>query len=165
MPERQTRVSDNPFTGCLYLRTFMPDVGTCFGDGGVNGWYGLVLLVGIPSDTPHRLCQHRFPAVAGMTRFRNSVGVADMRQIDTPTSQRLAFGRGTSGFVAINNEDGAWANTFRSSLQAGTYCDVVSGGKVNGACKGGSITVGADGTFQTTISPRNAIGIHVGERL
>ena len=100
-----------------------------------------------------------------MTRFRNSVGVEDMRDVATPTSQRLAFGRGTSGFVAINNEDGNWANTFKTSLPAGTYCDVVSGGKVNGACKGASVQVGANGTFQTTISARNAIGIHVGEKI
>jgi hypothetical protein len=100
-----------------------------------------------------------------MTRFRNSVGVEDMRNVATPTSQRLAFGRGTSGFVAINNEDGEWTDTFRSSLQAGTYCDVISGGKINGVCKGASVAVGADGTFQTTISARNAVGIHIGERL
>lgn len=146
---------------------FMLDTGSCFGDGGVNGWYGLAVLVllGIPSDTPHRLCQHRFPAVAGMTRFRNFVGVEDMRDVATPTSQRLAFSRGTSGFVAINNEDGGWADTFKSSLPAGTYCDVVGGGKVNGACKGASVTVGGDGSFQTTISARNAIAIHAGEKL
>jgi hypothetical protein len=28
----------------------MADTGTCFGDGGVNGWYGLTLLPGIASD-------------------------------------------------------------------------------------------------------------------
>jgi hypothetical protein len=100
-----------------------------------------------------------------MTRFRNSVGVEDIRGIATPTSQRLAFGRGTKGFVAINNEDGEWADTFKSSLPAGTYCDVISGGKVNGACEGTSVTVAANGTFQTTISARNAIGFHVGEKL
>jgi len=100
-----------------------------------------------------------------MTRFRNSVGVEDMRDAVTPTSQRLAFSRGTSGFVAINNEDGEWTDTFKSSLPAGTYCDVISGGKVNGACGGTSVTVGADGTFQTTISARNAIAIHAGETL
>ena len=143
----------------------MIDTGSCFGDGGVNGWYGLVLLLGITSDLPYRLCQHRFPAVAGMTRFRNSVGVEDMRDVATPTSQRLAFSRGTSGFVAINNEDGEWADTFKSSLPAGTYCDVISGGKVIGVCKGASVTVGSDGTFQTTISARSAIAIHAGEKL
>jgi hypothetical protein len=100
-----------------------------------------------------------------MMRFRNSVGVEDMRDIATPTSQRLAFGRGTSGFVAINNEDGEWANTFKSSLPAGTYCDVISGGKVNGACKGASVNVGADGSFQAAISARDAIGIHIGEKI
>ena len=143
----------------------MTDIGPCFGDGGVNGWYDPTFLLDIISDLRLRLCQHRFPAVAGMTRFRNSVGVEDLRNIATPTSQRLAFGRGTRGFVAINNEDGQWGDTFKSSLPGGTYCDVISGGKVNGVCKGASVTVGADGTFQFTISDRNAIGIHVGEKL
>ena len=141
------------------------DIGPCFGDGGVNGWYDPTFLHDIPSDLRCRLCQHRWIPVAGMTRFRNFVGVEDLRAIATPTNQRLAFGRGTKGFVAINNEDGPWADTFKSSLPAGTYCDVISGGKVKGACKGASVTVGANGSFQFTISARNAIGIHAGEKL
>ena len=103
--------------------------------------------------------------MAGMTRFRNFVGVGDLRDVVTPTSQRLAFGRGTKGFVAINNEDGPWADTFKTSLPAGTYCDVISGGKVDGACTGASVTVDADGSFEFTISARDAVGIHVGEKL
>ena len=143
----------------------MIELGPCFGDGGVNGWYDPTFLVDIPSDFRRRLCQHRWIPVAGMTRFRNFVGFEDLRDIATPTSQRLAFGRGTKGFVAINNEDGPWPDTFKSSLPAGIYCDVISGGKVQGACKGASVTVGADGSFQFTISSRNAIGIYVGEKL
>ena len=50
MLEHQTRVSVNRFIGHLLLKTSTADTGSCFGDGGVNGWYGLALLLGISSD-------------------------------------------------------------------------------------------------------------------
>ena len=34
----------------------------------------------------------------------------------------------------------------QTGLAAGTYCDVISGGLVNGACTGKTVTVNADGT-------------------
>ena len=49
----------------------------------------------------HRLCQHRWPAIAGMVGFRNNVnadseaGVVDMV---SGTSQQVAFGRGKCSF-------------------------------------------------------------------
>ena len=54
--------------------------GTCSGTGGSNGW----------------LCQHRWVAFAGMTAFHNTVGSAGMTNWVAPSSQRIAFGRGTS---------------------------------------------------------------------
>ena len=34
---------------------------------------------------------------------------------------------------------------FQTSLPAGTYCDVISGSKSNGACTGKTVNVGSDG--------------------
>jgi hypothetical protein len=73
-----------------------------------------------------------------MTGFRNNV-TAGITNWVSPASNQIAFGRGSNGFVAINNADSAWSATFTTSLSAGTYCDVVSG-KVTSAttCSGNS---------------------------
>jgi hypothetical protein len=62
-------------------------------------------------------CQHRWTAIANMVRFRKAVGAAALVdwQAASGTNQRVAFGRGSAGFVAINNADSAWAVTVRVS--------------------------------------------------
>jgi len=123
--------------------------GTCEGNGGSNGWK----------------CQHRYTAIANMVAFHNTVGSEQMTNWVSPSSQRIAFGRGSVGFVAINNEDSAWDATFSTSLPAGTYCDAISGSVSSGKCTGTSVTVNSDGSFKVSISSRNAIGIHIGAKL
>ena len=43
----------------------------------------------------HRLCQHRWPAIAGMVGFQNNVGSAPLTGWVSPSSQQIAFARGT----------------------------------------------------------------------
>ena len=42
-----------------------------------------------------RFCQHRWPAIAGMVGFRNNVGSAALTGWVSPSSQQIAFARGT----------------------------------------------------------------------
>ncbi|KAJ7230813.1 glycoside hydrolase [Mycena rebaudengoi] len=121
------------------------NVGTCSATGGMNGW----------------LCQHRFVAVSGMVGWRNQVAGAAMNNWVAPQSQQIAFGRGTAGFVAINNADSAWSATFRTSLPNGAYCDVISGKSLSGMCTGTRFTV-SGGSFAVTVPSRSAIAIHTG---
>ncbi|KAI0034829.1 glycoside hydrolase [Vararia minispora EC-137] len=119
--------------------------GTCTGNGGANGW----------------LCQHRWLAVSGMAGFRNSVGSAALTSWVSPSSQQIAFGRGSAGFVAINNADMSWTATFATNLADGSYCDVVHGTVSSGSCSGPSFTV-SSGSFSATIAARDAVAIHTG---
>ncbi|KAJ7175109.1 glycoside hydrolase family 13 protein [Mycena crocata] len=119
--------------------------GACSATGGANGW----------------LCQHRFVAISGMVGFRNQVGSAALTNWVSPQSQQIAFGRGSAGFVAINNADSAWSATFTTSLANGAYCDVISGKSSAGACTGTGITV-SGGRFTATVPARSAIAIHTG---
>ncbi|KAF7327096.1 Alpha-amylase [Mycena kentingensis (nom. inval.)] len=119
--------------------------GTCSSTGGANGW----------------LCQHRFVAITGMVSFRNQVGSAALVNWVSPQASRIAFGRGSAGFVAINNADSAWSATFTTSLANGAYCDVISGKSSNGACTGTGFTV-SGGRFTATVPARSAIAIHAG---
>jgi hypothetical protein len=43
----------------------------------------------------HRFCQHRWPAITGMVGFRNHVGTAPLTRWVSPSSQQIAFARGT----------------------------------------------------------------------
>ncbi|KAF8153814.1 glycoside hydrolase [Crassisporium funariophilum] len=119
--------------------------GACAATGGSGGW----------------LCQHRFVAISGMVGFRNKVGTAALTNWVSPQSQQIAFGRGSIGFVAINNADSQWSATFSTSLPAGSYCDVISGKVSSGACTGTGITV-SGGSFTATVPARSAIAIHTG---
>ncbi|KAF8996428.1 glycoside hydrolase [Cyathus striatus] len=119
--------------------------GTCSGNGGSGGWY----------------CQHRFIAISGMVGFRNTVGSAAITNWVSPQSEQIAFGRGSAGFVAINNVDSAWTATFTTSLPNGSYCDVISGKSSSGTCTGTGITV-SGGSFTATVPARSAIAIHTG---
>ncbi|CAE6347595.1 unnamed protein product [Rhizoctonia solani] len=121
--------------------------GTCSGAGGAGGW----------------LCQHRWNAIAGMIGFYNQVGTAGLGNWVQGSNQQIAFGRGSSGFVAINNEDWQWTQTFQTSLPSGTYCDVVSGRKNGGECTGGKVTV-SNGSFTVTIPSRTAVAYHIGAK-
>jgi hypothetical protein len=96
-----------------------------------------------------------------MVGFRNTVGSAALQDWQTGTHQQIAFGRGSSGFVAINNEDGEWSKTFTTALPDGTYCDVYAGLATATGCAGSSYTV-TNGSFTATISGRNAIALHTG---
>ncbi|ESK93482.1 alpha-amylase [Moniliophthora roreri MCA 2997] len=123
--------------------------GTCSETGGSNGW----------------LCQHRWIAISGMVGFRNTVGSADLNNWVSPQSQQIAFGRGSAGFVAINNADSTWSVSFQTSLEDGNYCDVISGTNPNGACTGASSITVSGGTFNADVPARSAIAIHTGQKL
>jgi glycosidase len=118
-------------------------VGTCAGNRGENGW----------------ICQHRWTAISGMTGFRNTVGAEPMNSWVSPRSSRIAFGRGSAGFVAINNDDSPWSTTFTTLLADGTYCDVISGASASGSCTGASFAV-SGGSLSATVPARNAIAVH-----
>ncbi|KAH8996008.1 glycoside hydrolase [Lactarius akahatsu] len=120
--------------------------GTCTGNVGTNGWF----------------CQHRWQAIAGMVGFRNQVGSAPLTGWISPSSQRIAFSRGSLGFVAINNADSEWSATFMTGLPAGSYCNVVDGTSVAGVCTGTAFTISNDGCLVATVGARQAIAVHVG---
>ncbi|KAF7967354.1 hypothetical protein HWV62_34661 [Athelia sp. TMB] len=121
--------------------------GVCSGTGGSDGW----------------LCQHRWIAFSGMTGFHNNVGSAALTNWVSPQADRIAFERQALGFLAINNDNAAWVTTFTTTLPAGSYCDVITGSSVSGACTGTGFTV-SGGSFAATVPARSAIAIHTGQK-
>ncbi|KAK0479061.1 glycoside hydrolase [Armillaria luteobubalina] len=121
--------------------------GTCSGTGGTNG----------------RNCQHRWVAFTGMVGFRNNVGSAALTNWMSPQSSQIAFGRGSAGFVAINNAASDWTTSFTTSLADGSYCNVIGGKSTSGTCTGSGFTI-SGGSFTATVLARSAIATHTGAK-
>ncbi|KIY47132.1 glycoside hydrolase family 13 protein [Fistulina hepatica ATCC 64428] len=130
----------------------MDGQGTCQVTSGANRW----------------LCQHRWPAIAGMVGFRNNVQNASLTNWASPSPQQIAFGRDRTGYVAINNADTHWRTQFNTSLPDGHYCNVVDGVSQNGvSCTGSSYLRSSsfivhNGAFTATLYPRTALAMHTG---
>ncbi len=117
------------------------------------------------SATPGQwLCEHRDPYIRAMVGFRRAVaGTAIANWWDNGLNA-IAFSRGALGFVAINREATTLNQTVTTGLPAGTYCDRLTGGLVNGACAGTAVVVDAAGAAQLTLAPLTAIAIDVTTR-
>ncbi|MBT1181999.1 type I pullulanase [Bifidobacterium sp. CP2] len=102
-------------------------------------------------------CTQRWTAVRGMIGFHNAVSGTKVTDWKAYDANVLGFGRGTKGYLAINNSAKASKQTFRTSLPAGEYCNVYAVGDCSQ-----TVTVKADGTFEATIAANSAIAIHVG---
>jgi len=50
-------------------------------------------------------------------------------------------------------------HVFQTCLPAGTYCDVISGSKLNGACTGKSVVVNSNGTANIVIIHNEEDGV------
>ena len=80
--------------------------------------------------------------------------------------QQIAFGRGSAGYITINDEDFAiTGRSYHSNLPAGRYCDVIHGDFAAGSCSGPVYTVDSGGWFSANISAHDAVALHVGARL
>ncbi|MFE5340966.1 alpha-amylase family protein [Isoptericola sp. NPDC056578] len=99
-------------------------------------------------------CIQRDPAVAGMVRFHHAVQGTDLTDWWDDGGDRIAFGRGDAGFVALNNGDGEAEHTYTTSLPAGEYTNVAAG---EGAAA--TYTVAADGTFTATVPANSAVAL------
>lgn len=114
-------------------------------------------------------CVQRWPAIAGMVAFHHEVGRADLTNI-AGTTGVLGFARSGAGYLVMNSTTKAAAvKKLATSLPAGVYCDLITGGSnpvaSAGKCVGTKVTVAADGTLSTTVPAVSAIAITMGSKL
>ena len=110
------------------------------------------------------LCEHRDPHIARMVGFRRRVAGTAITGWWDNDANAIAFSRGDKGFVAINRESASVTVNAITSLPPGTYCDLITGGLVGGACAGTSVTVSAGGSVQFALASDRAIAIDVSTR-
>ncbi|MFT4937452.1 MAG: alpha-amylase [Paraglaciecola sp.] len=108
-------------------------------------------------------CEHRWSYIAGAVDFRNHTAsnFATSDWWDNGANQ-IAFGRGSTGFVAINKETYALNAAVNSTMSAGQYCNVLKGElSADGeSCSGEVISVQADGTINLNVASYDAMAIH-----
>lgn len=102
-------------------------------------------------------CAERWTAIRGMVGFHNAVAGTTVTGFKSYGSNLLGFGRGNSGYLALNNSGTDTSTTFSTSLPAGTYCNVYAAGDCSQ-----TVQVGSDGTFTTSVPKHSAVAIYVG---
>ncbi|KAK4703703.1 hypothetical protein P7C70_g2512, partial [Phenoliferia sp. Uapishka_3] len=102
-------------------------------------------------------CEHRDPAFMNMVAFRNAARRLPITQTHQAGENRVAFGRGEIGHVAINNEDTAWEFVYHTILPDGSY-DKNSSPE---HCDSYTITV-QGGTAALVVPPRDAVAFYIG---
>ncbi|MEV6651162.1 carbohydrate-binding module family 20 domain-containing protein [Streptomyces sp. NPDC051219] len=100
-------------------------------------------------------CQHAWREISSMVAFRNAARGHGVTNWWDNGADRIAFGRGSKAYVAINHEGSALTRTFQTSLPAGDYCDVQSGT---------GVTVNGSGQFTKTLGAHTAVALHVNAR-
>ena len=110
------------------------------------------------------VCEHRDPFIAQMVGFRRLVAGTDVNHWWDNGANAIAFSRGNKGFVAINRENAAVTATIGTGLPAGTYCDLLTGGRSGAGCVGTSVIVDATGSVQLTLASNTAIAIDTATR-
>lgn len=120
--------------GIITGPTFLPN-GQC--DSAKSGW----------------VCEHRWPEVQQMVKFRNAVNAQPLQNWWDNDANQIAFSRGNLGFVAFNNEnDKELKATLQTGLPKGIYCDIISGSKSDNSCTGLKVVVEEDGKASIQLS-------------
>ncbi|NQV71882.1 alpha-amylase family protein [bacterium] len=102
------------------------------------------------------VCEHRRPAIAGAVAFRAAVSGADFVSVPwTNGSNQIAFGRGNQGFVALNASDKVMAETLKTEMEPGMYCNRLAAS----GCQ--TVEVRQDGTISVDLNPLTALAIDV----
>ncbi|XP_039753161.1 alpha-amylase 2-like [Pararge aegeria] len=99
------------------------------------------------------VCEHRWRQIFSMVAWRNIAGNGNILNWWDNGSNQIAFCRGSNAFVAFNNDGWNMNESLQTCLPSGTYCDVISGSKVNNRCTGKTINVGSNGRANIVIGP------------
>lgn len=110
-------------------------------------------------------CVHRDAVIAAMVEFRRVVAGTPVVAPWDDGGDALAFSRGDRGFVALNAGVEAVAVQTTTSLPAGAYCDLLTGGPdPGGGCAGTTVAVGGTGEVELELPARTAIALHLEAR-
>lgn len=102
-------------------------------------------------------CTQRKTEIQGMVGFHNEVSGTGVTNWWDDGDNNIGYGRGESGYVAINNTGSSVSRTYQTSLPAGTYCDVIAAADCSV-----TRTVDGSGQLDATVPAYGALALHVG---
>ena len=105
------------------------------------------------------VCEHRDPYILNMVRFRKLVAGTAQNDWWDDGANAIAFSRGTLGFVAISREDTAVAASVATAMAAGSYCDLLTGGRTGSTCAGTTVAVDSTGHIALSLAANSAVAI------
>jgi alpha-amylase len=115
------------------------------------------------------VCEHRYPAIKKMVRFRQVVHGTKVNNWSDDGVGQMTFSRGARGFIAFNAEVGVPLNaTVNTGLPPGIYCDIITGQQEDYECTGAQVEVDEAGKANIVLShddPNGVLAIHVEERI
>lgn len=94
-----------------------------------------------------------------MVGFRNAVEGTSITHWWDNGNNQIAFSRGDRGFIAINADKTDLVKTIPTKLPFGIYCDVISGGLVDGKCTGKEVLVDSSGKAHVEILLQDEDGV------
>lgn len=109
-------------------------------------------------------CVHRDRRTANLVGLRNYAGSAPMSNWQQGNANQIAFSRQGRAFIAINNGDSSWQNTFATGLADGRYCNIVAAEfPERGQCPGAELDI-RGGRLTLSLTPRSVVALHIGAR-
>ncbi len=113
------------------------------------------------------ICEHRWPAISSMVAFRNATGgKGPVEHWWSNGNDQIAFSVAGKGFFALNREETSrMVQTLDTGLPAGRYCDAFTGRLEARRCTGREVLVDSDGRAALSVSPVDALALHVQARL
>jgi alpha-amylase len=111
------------------------------------------------------VCVDRDRGVLNMVGWHNFVGSAPRANFWDDGQNVIAFSRGHRGWIAMNNGPAAKTISVRTSLPAGTYCDLIHGTASGGSCSGPTITVNGSGVATVTLAALDSVAIDGASRV
>ncbi|KAL9922084.1 alpha-amylase A-like [Glossina fuscipes fuscipes] len=106
------------------------------------------------------ICEHRWLPIYNMVTFRNVVGrQTPIRNWWDNGKNQITFCRGNKGFIAFNGDSYNLNRTVATCLPSGTYCDIISGSKVDNKCSGKSVIVHDDGKANINLGVTEKDGV------
>ena len=105
------------------------------------------------------VCEHRWQEISNMVRFRVATNNTAISEWWDNGNNQIAFSLGDAGFVAFNVDHTDLKTRLHTKLQAGKYCDVISGNVENGTCTGKTVSVDESGNAYVEILQNEDEGV------
>lgn len=116
------------------------------------------------ATTGQWVCEHRDPHIRALVGFRRRMAGLPITQWWDNDANAIAFMRGSDGFVAINRETSTLTASIPTTLPSGTYCDLITGGKVGAGCAETALVV-SGGTIAPALPSNRAVVVELSSRL